>query len=57
VIAERTTYAELASTIKKDMERKYPNELKALAKGVPMKEYIALVMSIEGLILSKISHA
>ena len=57
VLAERTTYEELATSIKKDMEKAFQVELQALAKGVPIKEYIALIMSIEGLILAKISHA
>ena len=54
VNAERTTYAELASAMKKDMERNFMNELLALAKELPVRDYFSAIMSIEGKILSRI---
>jgi len=51
----RTTYKELASVIKKDMERKFQRELIALSKGIKMKDYCAEFLLIEGKILSQIS--
>lgn len=57
VTSERTTFAELASSMKKDLERNYQSELVALSKGIPMKEYFDLILSIEPLILAKISDA
>jgi len=53
----RTTYEELASSIKKDLDRNYQSELQSLSNGIPIKDYVALIMSTEGLILSSISKA
>ena len=56
VNAGRTTYAELASAMKKDMERNFMIELLALAKELPVRDYFSAIMSIEGKILSRIEN-
>jgi hypothetical protein len=40
--------------MKKDMERNFMNELLALAKELPVRDYFSAIMSIEGKILSRI---
>lgn len=55
VSSERTTYEELAVTIKKDMERIYQSDLQSIMTGKDIKEVVSIALSMEPLILARIS--